>query len=640
MSSLSSPAPGAVFLSYAHEDSEPARRIAAALRASGIIVWFDEDELRGGDAWDAKIRAQIASCALFIPIISANTQARLEGYFRIEWKLAAQRTHAMAEAKPFLLPVVIDDTRDADAHVPTEFRAVQWTRLLEKQEITAFTARTKSLLEVDRAVSPSDPPRTLELQRGPIERMSRRDPSRRRQASIVVALLVVSAGAVFWGQKRQPAEPIGVQTPRRESSSPPLSEPRQLVAKAWELLNKPEMARAELDAADTLCKRAIALDSTDADIWATCATVHTWYIFHNFDASPARKEAARDDSSRAMQLNPKSFEARLAQAHYWVRGRSGSEALKRAEAEKLLRGLLVERTEEPRILYALGFLLLLKRETVAGFDLLERAAKDPRFAAVALDEIAYHLWFRGRFAEAEAAVDRSIAAKPYWNNLGLKLRLALQWHGNLNLAAAILEKMPISALQEDSGIRLAAEVYYWRREPLKMLQVLNGQPKDWLRANVFEGPKSFLAAKARLMAKQDDLARAEFRRALDLLERRLAEEPNNPMILGLKIQSLYHLGERTAAEKAYQELQPLLRAYKVSSELHRPIEVIALFNPEAALAYLEAAADDPSWASAATLRLYPEYDRLRGLARFAQVLAKAQEDPARSPEAGAGSLMK
>src|SRR5881394_641763 len=119
----------AVFLSYASQDAEAAKKICDALRAAGVEVWFDQNELVGGDAWDAKIRKQIAECALFVPIISASTQARLEGYFRIEWKLAAQRTHAMAEAKPFLLPVVIDETPDGEAHVPGEFRAVQWTRL-------------------------------------------------------------------------------------------------------------------------------------------------------------------------------------------------------------------------------------------------------------------------------------------------------------------------------------------------------------------------------------------------------------------------------------------------------------------------------------------------------------------------------
>lgn len=146
----------AVFLSYASQDAEAARCLCDALRASGIEVWFDQSELVGGDAWDAKIRQQISTCALFVPVISANTQARLEGYFRIEWKLAAQRTHAMAEAKPFLLPVVIDATRDAEAHVPSEFKTVQWTRLPDGGAIEAFCARVRTLLggEVARVSRP------------------------------------------------------------------------------------------------------------------------------------------------------------------------------------------------------------------------------------------------------------------------------------------------------------------------------------------------------------------------------------------------------------------------------------------------------------------------------------------------------
>jgi hypothetical protein len=80
---------GPVFLSYASQDAEAARKICDALRAAGIEVWFDQSELRGGDAWDNSIRKQIKSCALFIPVISKNTHARDEGYFRLEWRLAS-----------------------------------------------------------------------------------------------------------------------------------------------------------------------------------------------------------------------------------------------------------------------------------------------------------------------------------------------------------------------------------------------------------------------------------------------------------------------------------------------------------------------------------------------------------------------
>jgi TolB-like protein/Flp pilus assembly protein TadD len=136
----------AIFLSYASQDAEAARRICDALRGAGLEVWFDQSELRGGDAWDQSIRRQIRDCALFVPIISANTQAREEGYFRREWNLAAHRTLDMADGKAFLLPVVIDTTLDVNALVPDKFREVQWTHLAAGATLVAFTERVQRLL--------------------------------------------------------------------------------------------------------------------------------------------------------------------------------------------------------------------------------------------------------------------------------------------------------------------------------------------------------------------------------------------------------------------------------------------------------------------------------------------------------------
>ncbi len=145
----------AVFLSYAREDTDAARRIADALRSHGVEVWFDQSEPRGGDAWDAKIRKQINDCALFLPIISANTQGRGKGYFRLEWKLAVEQTHLMAEGMAFLAPVVIDDTPEGGALVPPEFMKVQWTRLPGALPTPQFVEQVKRLLEAPRkAVGP------------------------------------------------------------------------------------------------------------------------------------------------------------------------------------------------------------------------------------------------------------------------------------------------------------------------------------------------------------------------------------------------------------------------------------------------------------------------------------------------------
>jgi TolB-like protein/tetratricopeptide (TPR) repeat protein len=135
-----------VFLSYASQDEEAARRICEALRASGIQVWFDLSELRGGDAWDRQIRQRIHDCALFVPIISQQAHDRLEGYFRREWRLAIERAGDMAENRAFLVPVVIDRTTERDPSVPERFRELQWTRLPGGETPPAFVERIHRLL--------------------------------------------------------------------------------------------------------------------------------------------------------------------------------------------------------------------------------------------------------------------------------------------------------------------------------------------------------------------------------------------------------------------------------------------------------------------------------------------------------------
>jgi TolB-like protein/predicted Zn-dependent protease len=143
----------AVFLSYASQDAEAAQNLCSALRGAGIEVWFDQSELRGGDAWDASIRRQIKSCALFIPVISKTTHTRGEGYFRLEWKLAVDRSHLMASDLPFLLPVVVDDTPDEEDRVPDRFREVQWTRLPGGANADAFVDHVRRLLASDATMS-------------------------------------------------------------------------------------------------------------------------------------------------------------------------------------------------------------------------------------------------------------------------------------------------------------------------------------------------------------------------------------------------------------------------------------------------------------------------------------------------------
>ena len=149
-----------VFLSYASEDQAAARSIRDAMDAAGLEVWYDENELGGGDAWDKKIRQQIRECDYFAAVISARTEARHEGYFRREWRLAVERSLDMADDHLFLLPVVIDGTEQAAARVPEKFLAVQWVKVPNGQPNPSLHALCSRLVAggASEVAAPRRPP--------------------------------------------------------------------------------------------------------------------------------------------------------------------------------------------------------------------------------------------------------------------------------------------------------------------------------------------------------------------------------------------------------------------------------------------------------------------------------------------------
>ena len=210
----------AVFLSYASQDAVAARRLCDALRAAGVEVWFDQSELRGGDSWDRQIRERIHDCRLFIAVISANTEARDEGYFRREWKLAVDRTHDMADKRTFLVPVVIDHTSERGASVPEKFREVQWTRLSRGETSPAFVERVHRLLSPEAIIAERQSARAPSATTSAIE--SQVHASRWSNPAVLAAIALLAVGALtylvadrYWTHPRaalpRPAKPM--QTP-------------------------------------------------------------------------------------------------------------------------------------------------------------------------------------------------------------------------------------------------------------------------------------------------------------------------------------------------------------------------------------------------------------------------------------------
>ena len=208
----------AIFLSYASQDADAARRICDALRAAGLEVWFDQSELRGGDAWDQSIRKQIKECALFVPVISANTDARPEGYFRLEWKLAVDRSHLMADDLAFIFPVTIGDVVESAARVPDKFRERQWTNLSHDAAFGGFAAHVSKVLE-GRGLQANDatnaPPPIKEFAAPGLAKVPTKATATNRTGLrwAAIGVLVLGASAALWlvlNKLAGPAESAGL----------------------------------------------------------------------------------------------------------------------------------------------------------------------------------------------------------------------------------------------------------------------------------------------------------------------------------------------------------------------------------------------------------------------------------------------
>jgi hypothetical protein len=136
----------AVFISYAREDLAAVQQIKAGLEAAGITTWFDIDRLEVGDDYDRNIQSNIARCSYFIPVISATTQRRHEGYFRREWSYALDRVRNMADGALFILPITIDATPAATALVPDRFKTLHFSQLPGGAVPPEFSQRLKDFM--------------------------------------------------------------------------------------------------------------------------------------------------------------------------------------------------------------------------------------------------------------------------------------------------------------------------------------------------------------------------------------------------------------------------------------------------------------------------------------------------------------
>ncbi|MCF3649592.1 winged helix-turn-helix domain-containing protein [Synoicihabitans lomoniglobus] len=396
------------------------------------------------------------------------------------------------------------------------------------------------------------------------------------------------------------------------TTAPP-SSARKLLAHARKIMADRNPSRETLETATQLIDQAKALDSTDADAWALGSQADCWHIFYTFDVSESRREQARRGALRALALDPRSGEARLAQAGVLINVVAQPAA--RAEAETMLRELIAENPPESRALELLA--------NVLRDDGRDDEAAPFFMRAQAFNAAGWAFTTASRFDEAIDVADRIVAADPSTANLNLKAIIETWGHENLDAARVTMGRLPASALLDDYSASVAAFIHLYRGEPERVLETLHAIPRDWLATRHYAGPKGWFTGHAHHLAGRTFAAQAEWRSGLASVEQRLASQGNALPLLRWQGLMLALIGEKQEAGRLFDLTQELAGRGPIVFDQYQAEAALLIGRQDTIEAWLKETLTPSGaqpWFMHAVIRFDPAFAPLRSIPLCASLL--------------------
>ena len=121
-----------VFISHSNQDNALSEPIVERLRAAGIGVWIDYENIRGGAEWLCEIEAGIARCDAVLVILSRSSAASV-------W-VKRECLYAFQLSKPILVALV------ADLLIPLHLINLQYCDLRAPQGMSKLLESLRALL--------------------------------------------------------------------------------------------------------------------------------------------------------------------------------------------------------------------------------------------------------------------------------------------------------------------------------------------------------------------------------------------------------------------------------------------------------------------------------------------------------------
>ena len=386
------------------------------------------------------------------------------------------------------------------------------------------------------------------------------------------------------------------------------------------LLRQPHFTLESWNEALGRFEMAVALDPEFTRAWSELARAHSRLIFFKVDASEERLAKARHAMDQARASDAEAPEVHLASGYYhlWaLRDAQGAEENFRSAAE-----LMPNSTE---VLEGMGESARLQGRIADAISYFRQAAEVSPLDASPVVELALSQWWARQYPEALATCDRAIVIAPAspWPYF-TKTMNSWSWKGRDPHGRAALEATTAKH-------PWLPWLWYWQeiyegryREAIGRLA---DSPGDWLTLKICIRPKPLLESYALELLQETELARAANEQAVEMLEERLKESPDDPRLhssLGIALALSGDKARAIRAGKRGVDLFPLSSdAIYAQTQMQDLAHIYGLVGEyDSACSQLNLLLSVPGWISTALLETDPRWAPLREHPCYRELIAK------------------
>ena len=374
-------------------------------------------------------------------------------------------------------------------------------------------------------------------------------------------------------------------------------------------------------AAIELLTQAVARDPAFFRAYCTLASAHSWLYFIRHDRTPARLVLADEALQAAFRLRPDSGEAHLARATYFYRGSLDYDGAL-AELDVARKTL----PNEAAVFQLTGYIRRRQGKREEGLRNLERALEiDPRNFGL-LQQIFISYTTLHRYASAAATLDRALAIKP--DDIGTKIiraQLELEWKADPRPLHQTIDS--ILATNPDAIDPVAGNWFVCamaERDAAAAGRALAALEKSGgdFPGNGIHFPRAFCQGLVARMTRDTTAALAAFTAARPQQENIVRAQPEDGpalSVLALIDAALGRKEEALREGRRAMELLPVEKDSVTGDLLLGNFAMIAAWVGEKDLAIEQLG--HYSHINYGSLKLDPEWDSLRGDARFEVMVA-------------------